>query len=92
VRILEVAERMIEMAGRDIEIVFTGLREGEKLHEALLAEGEGDHRPLHPMISHTKVPPFPPGELDRDHWLREWRSDPHADERERANPLLRRVN
>ena len=33
--IVDVARRLIERAGRDIEIVFTGLRPGEKLHEVL---------------------------------------------------------
>jgi FlaA1/EpsC-like NDP-sugar epimerase len=63
VRILDVAERMIEMSGRDIGIVFTGLREGEKLHEDLLGPGERDHRPVHPRISHTPVEPLDPAAL-----------------------------
>ena len=73
VKILDVAKQMIEMAGRDIEIVFTGLREGEKLHEALLADGESDERPIHPKISHTNVAPLAPDKLDQDRWLGEWR-------------------
>ncbi|WP_292377961.1 SDR family NAD(P)-dependent oxidoreductase, partial [Mesorhizobium sp.] len=44
VPILEVAETMIRMAGKspytDIPIRFTGIRPGEKLHEALHGEGE----------------------------------------------------
>lgn len=44
VSILEVAETMIRLAGKkpytDIPIQFTGIRPGEKLHEALSAEGE----------------------------------------------------
>ena len=35
VRIVELAERMIEIAGGDIEIQFTGIRPGEKLFEEL---------------------------------------------------------
>jgi FlaA1/EpsC-like NDP-sugar epimerase len=44
VKIVDLARSMIRLAGRvpdkDIEIVFTGLRPGEKLHEELLIHGE----------------------------------------------------
>lgn len=64
VRILDIAERMIQMSGKPIEIVFTGLRPGEKMHEDLVASTEHLERPFHPMISHAKVEPLAPGELD----------------------------
>ncbi|MDQ6725310.1 MAG: polysaccharide biosynthesis protein, partial [Actinomycetota bacterium] len=35
-------------------------RRGEKLHEVLLASGEDDVRPAHPLISHVAVPPLDP--------------------------------
>ncbi len=41
VSILEVAKRMIAMSGGNIEIVFTGLRPGEKLHEDLVGVAGG---------------------------------------------------
>jgi len=63
VKILDIAERMIAMSGRDIGIVFTGLREGEKMHEELVGLGESDSRPVHPKISHTTVPALHPSEL-----------------------------
>jgi len=56
VSINAVAQQLIEMSGRRIEIVYTGLREGEKVHEDLLGDGELDVRPKHPLISHTPVP------------------------------------
>lgn len=56
VRILDLAGRLIEQSGRPIQIVFTGLRPGEKLHEVLLGATEDDHRPHHPLISHVAVP------------------------------------
>ncbi|WP_345801897.1 nucleoside-diphosphate sugar epimerase/dehydratase [Microbacterium sp. AZCO] len=71
VRILDIAQRMIDMSGRDIAIVFTGLREGEKLHEELVGLGEQDRRPIHPKISHTAVPPIEPRTLDATSWLAE---------------------
>lgn len=56
VRIEAVARQLIELSRRDIAIEFTGLREGEKLHEVLLAEGEPDYRPRHRLVSHVPVP------------------------------------
>jgi FlaA1/EpsC-like NDP-sugar epimerase len=45
VRILDLAKEVIKLSGyeseKDIEIVFTGLRPGEKLYEELITEGEG---------------------------------------------------
>jgi FlaA1/EpsC-like NDP-sugar epimerase len=58
VRIDDVAKRLIAEADRPIEIVYTGLRPGEKLHEILFAAGEASLRPRHPGISHVRVPPL----------------------------------
>ncbi len=68
VRILDIAERMIAMSGRDIGIVYTGLREGEKMHEELVGLGESDNRPVHPKISHTVVPPLSLEDLAHLDW------------------------
>jgi dTDP-glucose 4,6-dehydratase len=68
VRIMDVAERMIEMSGKDISIVFTGLRPGEKLHEELIGRDELDERPIHPKISHTSIDPISPSRLDKAGW------------------------
>ena len=41
VRIADLARRMIELSGaKDVEIKYTGLRDGEKLYEELLSEKE----------------------------------------------------
>lgn len=69
VRIMDVAERMIAKSGREISIVITGLRSGEKLHEELVGVGEHGERPIHPKISHTGVPPLGPDELSHHDWI-----------------------
>ncbi|MGO4692096.1 polysaccharide biosynthesis protein [Glaciibacter sp. 2TAF33] len=68
VKIMDVARRMIDMSGRDISIVFTGLRPGEKLHEELIGDNESDERPIHPKISHTSIDAIPPQRLDKSAW------------------------
>jgi FlaA1/EpsC-like NDP-sugar epimerase len=60
IRITDVARQVAGQAPRPVDIVFTGLRPGEKLHEELFADGEHDLRPLHPLISHVAVPPLHP--------------------------------
>ncbi|HEX7167617.1 MAG TPA: polysaccharide biosynthesis protein, partial [Acidimicrobiales bacterium] len=60
VRIADVARRLAAQAPRPVQIVYTGLRPGEKLHEVLLGTGEPDHRPVHPLVSHVVVPALQP--------------------------------
>jgi FlaA1/EpsC-like NDP-sugar epimerase len=57
--IADVARRLAKEAG-GLEVVFTGLRPGEKLHEDLLGSDEDDLRPHHPLISHVPVPAVDP--------------------------------
>lgn len=63
VRIVDVARQLIAQTGRQIEIVFTGLRPGEKLHEDLVATHEVAVRRGHELISHVQVPGIGPEEL-----------------------------
>lgn len=64
VKILDVARRMIGLSGaRGVEIVFTGLRTGEKLHERLFSEGEEAVATEHSMIRSVSVPPLDPAYL-----------------------------
>jgi dTDP-glucose 4,6-dehydratase len=55
VKIVDVARQMIARSGRKIEILFTGLREGEKMEEVLLSKSEESAIRKHPLISHLKV-------------------------------------
>jgi FlaA1/EpsC-like NDP-sugar epimerase len=70
IRILDLARLMITMAGRvpdeDIQIAFTGLRPGEKIHEQLMTEEEAarGHR-LHDMIRAIDVDPPTPSVLEQ---------------------------
>ena len=65
VRIVDLAKELITLSGfrpgDDIEIVFTGLRPGEKLFEELRIEGEDMQRTRHPKISIWRNIP-----MDRD--------------------------
>ncbi len=70
VRIMDVAERMIAMSGRDIKIKITGLRPSEKLHEQLTGDDETQDADGHAKISHTHARPLSPADLDLDLWLR----------------------
>lgn len=60
IKIRYLAEQMVKLAGknlgRDIEIVYTGLRPGEKLHEELFYENEKLQQTIHNKImqAHTR--------------------------------------
>jgi FlaA1/EpsC-like NDP-sugar epimerase len=58
VRIAEIAERLVAESQRNIEIVYTGLRPGEKMHEQLFAELEDSVDAGHPLIRCVDVPPI----------------------------------
>ena len=58
VRIADIAERMAARSDRPIEIVYTGLRPGEKLHEVLIGANEQPAQSAHPLISAVEVEPL----------------------------------
>lgn len=56
VKIVDLAKRMIALSGaKDIEIKFTGLRDGEKLYEEVLNDKEGTLPTSNPKIMVAKV-------------------------------------
>jgi len=60
VKILDVAERFANQHDPPVEVVFTGLRPNEKLHEDLISVDEVGRHTVHPQITHVKVPPLSP--------------------------------
>jgi FlaA1/EpsC-like NDP-sugar epimerase len=57
VKILEVANTLIRLSGRkDIDIIYTGLRPGEKLSEDLLSRHEDRRATTNPLITSVEVP------------------------------------
>jgi FlaA1/EpsC-like NDP-sugar epimerase len=71
IKIVELAKNLIRISGtdRNIEVVFTGMRPGEKLFEELQFESEG----LKPT-SHEKIRVLDGGRVEFDtvqHWLDE---------------------
>jgi dTDP-glucose 4,6-dehydratase len=89
VSILDVAKRMIAMSGKTIEIVFTGLRNGEKLHEELVGDRETLERPFHPKVSHTRADPISPERLDKAGWKARMFSHPRNNDTAIITPLQR---
>jgi FlaA1/EpsC-like NDP-sugar epimerase len=63
VRIADVARHIAGLAAEPVDIVYTGLRLGEKLHEDLFGVDEVDVRPIHPLIAHVEVPPLDPADV-----------------------------
>lgn len=55
VKIVDLARRMIQLSGVDIDIKFTGLRDGEKLYEEVLNSKETTLPTFHPKIKIAKV-------------------------------------
>lgn len=77
VRIVDLAEELVRLSGlqlySDIDIVFTGLRPGEKLYEELFFKGENILK-----TPHEKVFVLKPVPLDYDHFCQRVHSLLHA--------------
>ncbi len=55
VKIVDLAQQLIDLLKPETKIEFTGLRPGEKLHEVLIAKTEVGTAKIHPRITHTSV-------------------------------------
>lgn len=75
VRVLDLAEDMIRLSGlqpyEDIDIVFSGIRQGEKLFEELELTGENLVKTRHPKIFIGKIGAYPPEKVE--HIVRSFR-------------------
>ena len=70
VKIVDLATRMIQLSGfkpnKDIDVVFSGLRPGEKLTEELLSSAENSMETHHPKITRAKVRSYPFHQIDEE--------------------------
>ena len=94
IKVADIARNMIVLSGlvpeKDVEIVFTGLRPGEKLYEELFEATEQVEPTPHPKINRAVGAPVPIGELDQ--WLIELQANlPGSDEEELLQDLKRLV-
>ena len=94
IKVVDLARNMIVLAGlvpgKDIDIVFNGLRPGEKLYEELFEEREHVEPTTHPKIRRAIGAPVPMGELSD--WLQSLQFNlPKRDEEELLQDLKRFV-
>lgn len=68
VKINDIATRMIELSGKDVQIEYVGLRPGEKLHEDIRADSESPVSSAHPKILRLKALPTSPAEVLASPW------------------------
>jgi FlaA1/EpsC-like NDP-sugar epimerase len=69
-KIVDLARDLVRLSSHsenDIQIVYTGLRPGEKLFEEIRLEGESIHPTVHPQIVITEAPQPDPTRIS--HWL-----------------------
>jgi FlaA1/EpsC-like NDP-sugar epimerase len=73
VRIVDVAMKMIRLRGlrvdKDISVIYTGLRPGEKLHEALTSSEERLERTRNEKIFHLRCDSAPPSRATVSAWV-----------------------
>lgn len=81
VKIVDIARRLANQAGRDANIRFTALRPGEKIVEDLFGDEEAVTATGHPKITAAAVPSIAPILVDR--------ADPHAEPQHVTDELIR---
>ncbi len=90
VRIVDLAKKMIQLSGltlgKDIQIVFTGLRPGEKLYEELLNNNENTLPTHHPLIMIAKVTQY-----DYDEVVKQFNEFEANLDQDKAVELVRKI-
>ncbi|MFN8438769.1 MAG: nucleoside-diphosphate sugar epimerase/dehydratase [Cytophagales bacterium] len=70
VKIVDLAKKMVKLSGlslgKDIQLIFTGLRPGEKLYEELLNNSENTLPTHHPKIMKAKVQEYSFEEISKE--------------------------
>ncbi len=94
IKVADLARNMIMLVGlvpgKDVDIVFTGLRPGEKLYEELFEDSEHVEPTIHPKIHRAVGTPVSVGELGE--WLESLPTTlPTRDEEELLQDLKRLV-
>ena len=94
IKVVDLARNMIVLAGlvpdKDIQIVFTGLRPGEKLYEELFEDNVQVESTIHPKIHRAVGTPVPVGELSE--WVKSLPTMlPKSEEEELLQDLKRLV-
>ena len=72
IKIVDLAQHMINRSGRDISVKFTGLRPGEKAHEILVSSTEEPKQTFHELITSSRVSQLPlpgPSNIHETNWL-----------------------
>jgi FlaA1/EpsC-like NDP-sugar epimerase len=72
IKIVDLAQHMINRSGRDISVEFTGLRPGEKAHEILVSSTEEPKQTFHELITSSRVSQLPlpgPSNIHETNWL-----------------------
>jgi FlaA1/EpsC-like NDP-sugar epimerase len=70
IKIVDLAKKMVQLSGltinKDIEIIYTGLRDGEKLYEELLIDGNNNLPTHHEKIMIAQVRKIPFLQIEND--------------------------
>ncbi len=75
-KIADLAQHMINRSGRNIDIEFTGLRQGEKAHEVLVSTTELATPTSHELVTSSRVTQLAlpgPTEFAQTNWLKEFK-------------------